>query len=468
MSRNGQYGQGRPPQRRGPAEHDPYAPQWPQQPGGYPDPNYANGGQQGYHYPPEPDLYGSPQNGGGLERFAPQNGAAPYQQDPRGYDLGSYMPNGAQEGYPPAEPAQYAPQQQGYAETDADYDDGLGDVEDESRGGRRWMVIAIALVGAIGLGGGLAYTYKMLFTNGSGRAPFVRNVEPPNKVKPVSSGRENAQVDKKLFTRLGEDSNAEVRGTPTGSEPEAQAADGSSDAQVGGPRPVRIIPIQPGGQGQGSGQVGATGSVDTAAKPMVALPGLMIDTSGGGAARQRYPQQGAQQQAAQQQGAEQQQGAQLGAPVRIAALPQQQNTQQAGAEPVLPTRRPVAIPTTPTTPTTPSTASATQTAPRAPAPKREVTASAAMTTNTPVSSGYVAVLSSKKSRMDAMKAYASLDQKYRDMLASSTFDVQEADLGDKGVWYRAVIGPPRSYEGAKKLCDDLKAAGHQDCWPARY
>ena len=111
---------------------------------------------------------------------------------------------------------------------------------------------------------------------------------------------------------------------------------------------------------------------------------------------------------------------------------------------------------------------ATQTAPRAPAPKREVTASAAMTTNTPVSSGYVAVLSSKKSRMDAMKAYASLDQKYRDMLASSTFDVQEADLGDKGVWYRAVIGPPRSYEGAKKLCDDLKAAGHQDCWPARY
>jgi hypothetical protein len=39
--------------------------------------------------------------------------------------------------------------------------------------------------------------------------------------------------------------------------------------------------------------------------------------------------------------------------------------------------------------------------------------------------------------MDAMKAYASLDQKYRDMLSSSTFDVQEADLGDKGVWYRA-------------------------------
>jgi hypothetical protein len=479
MSRNGQYGQGRPPQRRGPADQDPYAPQWPQ-PGGYPDPNYANGGQQGYHYPPEPEPYGYAQNGGGLDRFAPaQNGAAPYQQDPRGYDLGSYMPNGAQ-GYPAQEPMQYAPpQQQGYAETDAEYDDGL-DGEDESRGGRRWMVIAIALVGAIGLGGGLAYTYKMLFTNGSGRAPFVRNVEPPNKVKPVTGGRENAQVDKKLFTRLGEDSGGEVRGTPTGNEPDGQQADGSSDTQVGGPRPVRIIPIQPGGQGGPS----TTGSVDSGARPgggsqMVTVPGLMIDT-GGAAARSRYPQQGAQQQAMQQQGSQQQglqqqgpqqQGGQLGAPVRIAALPQQQSAQQGGAEPVLPPRRPVAIPTTPTTtpttPTTSSTASAVQMAPKAPVPKKEAPA-ATTASNTPVSSGYVAVLSSKKSRMDAMKAYASLDQKYRDMLASSTFDVQEADLGDKGIWYRAVIGPPRSYEGAKKICDDLKAAGHQDCWPARY
>jgi hypothetical protein len=478
MSRNGQYGQGRPPQRRGPAENDPYAPQW-QQPGGYPDPNYANGGQQGYHYPPEPEPYGYPQNGGGgLDRFAPQNGAAPYQQDPRGYDLGSYMPNGAQ-GYPAQEPMQYPPQQQqGYAETDAEYDDGL-DGEDESRGGRRWMVIAIALVGAIGLGGGLAYTYKMLFTNGSGRAPFVRNVEPPNKVKPVTGGRENAQVDKKLFTRLGEDSGGEVRGTPTGNEPEGQQADGSGDAQVGGPRPVRIIPIQPGGGPS------TTGSVDSGARPgggsqMVTIPGLTIDT-GGAAARSRYPQQGAQQQAMQQQGSQQQglqqqgsqqQGGQLGAPVRIAALPQQQSAQQqGGAEPVLPPKRPIAIPTTPTTtPTTPTTssiASAVQMAPKAPVPKKEALA-ATSASNTPVSSGYVAVLSSKKSRMDAMKAYASLDQKYRDMLASSTFDVQEADLGDKGIWYRAVIGPPRSYEGAKKLCDDLKAAGHQDCWPARY
>ena len=472
MSRNGQFGQGR---RGNPAEQDPYAPQWPQQPAAYPDPNYISGGQQGYHYPAEPEPYGQGQMPG-LDRFAPQQngGQAQWggQQDPRGYDLGSYMPNGAQ-GYPQQEAMQYAPPQQGYAESEAEYDDGLEDGDDEPRSGRRWMVIAIALVGAIGLGGGLAYTYKMFFTNGSGRAPFVKNVEPPSKVKPVANTRENAQVDKKLFTRLGEDG-GDTRAA-TGSESEAQTDSLSSDAQVGGPRPVRIIPIQPGGQGQGPGQVTTTGSTDSGSRAggsqMVSIPGLMIDTGG---PRGRVPQQGPQQQGPQQQAAQQQGPQQQGSPVRIAALPQQQQaTQQAATEPVLPAKRPATIPSTPTTSggasagTSAATGGTAQTAPKAPVPRKEALAVGGPV-NTTASSGYVAVLSSKKSRMDAMKAYASLDQKYRDMLASSTFDVQEADLGDKGVWYRAVIGPPRSYEGAKKICEDLKAAGHPDCWPAKY
>ena len=54
---------------------------------------------------------------------------------------------------------------------------------------------------------------------------------------------------------------------------------------------------------------------------------------------------------------------------------------------------------------------------------------------------YVAVLSSQKTRMDALKAFADLQQKYGDVLASKTPDVQEANLGDKGA-YRAVVGPP--------------------------
>jgi hypothetical protein len=83
-------------------------------------------------------------------------------------------------------------------------------------------------------------------------------------------------------------------------------------------------------------------------------------------------------------------------------------------------------------------------------------------------SGYVAVLASKGSRMDALKAFADLQQKYGDVLASKTPDVQEANLGDKGLWYRAVVGPPGSRDAASAVCAQLKTAGHAGCWVTAY
>jgi cell division protein FtsN len=46
--------------------------------------------------------------------------------------------------------------------------------------------------------------------------------------------------------------------------------------------------------------------------------------------------------------------------------------------------------------------------------------------------------------------------------------VQEANLGDKGVWYRTVVGPPGSRESASTLCSKLKTAGYEGCWVAAY
>ena len=66
--------------------------------------------------------------------------------------------------------------------------------------------------------------------------------------------------------------------------------------------------------------------------------------------------------------------------------------------------------------------------------------------------GYVAVLSSQKSRMDALKIFANMQEKYGDVLSSRTPDVQEANLGEKGVFYRLVVGPPGSREAATGLC----------------
>jgi hypothetical protein len=37
--------------------------------------------------------------------------------------------------------------------------------------------------------------------------------------------------------------------------------------------------------------------------------------------------------------------------------------------------------------------------------------------------------------------------------------MRRADLGDKGIYYRAMVGPFASAQEATQLCSDLKAAG---------
>ena len=84
-------------------------------------------------------------------------------------------------------------------------------------------------------------------------------------------------------------------------------------------------------------------------------------------------------------------------------------------------------------------------------------------------SGYVAVLSSQKSRMDALKAFADLQQKYGDVLSSKTPDVQEADLGaTRASGIALVVGPPGSRDAAAGVCSQLKTAGYAGCWVTAY
>jgi cell division protein FtsN len=65
--------------------------------------------------------------------------------------------------------------------------------------------------------------------------------------------------------------------------------------------------------------------------------------------------------------------------------------------------------------------------------------------------------------MDAFKAFADAAEKHPAVLSGKTPDVQEADLGEKGTWYRAVVGPFVSRGAAMNFCSQLKGVG-QDCW----
>jgi hypothetical protein len=73
---------------------------------------------------------------------------------------------------------------------------------------------------------------------------------------------------------------------------------------------------------------------------------------------------------------------------------------------------------------------------------------------------YVQV-ASQLSEADAQASFRSLQQKYPSVLGSYQATIRRADLGDKGVRYRAQIGPFGTIEEARQVCNNLKSAGGQ-------
>ncbi|WP_139315249.1 SPOR domain-containing protein [Mongoliimonas terrestris] len=74
-------------------------------------------------------------------------------------------------------------------------------------------------------------------------------------------------------------------------------------------------------------------------------------------------------------------------------------------------------------------------------------------------------VSSQRSEAAAVSAFQSLQKKFPSLLGGVSPDVQRADLGEKGIYYRARIGQP-TREAAINLCERLKSAGG-DCLIAR-
>ncbi len=74
---------------------------------------------------------------------------------------------------------------------------------------------------------------------------------------------------------------------------------------------------------------------------------------------------------------------------------------------------------------------------------------------------YVVQVSSQRSEADAQASYRSLQGKFPSVLGSRPPLIKRADLGDKGVYYRAMVGPFASSEEATQVCGNLKTAGGQ-------
>jgi hypothetical protein len=75
---------------------------------------------------------------------------------------------------------------------------------------------------------------------------------------------------------------------------------------------------------------------------------------------------------------------------------------------------------------------------------------------------YLVQVSSQRSEADAQSSFRSIQAKYSNVLDGQSHVVRRADLGSRGVYYRAMVGPFGTREQAIKLCGSLKAAGG-DC-----
>jgi hypothetical protein len=74
---------------------------------------------------------------------------------------------------------------------------------------------------------------------------------------------------------------------------------------------------------------------------------------------------------------------------------------------------------------------------------------------------YLVQVSSQRNEADAQASFRALQSKFPAVLGSRSPVIKRADLGDKGVYYRAMVGPFGSPDEASQFCGSLKTAGGQ-------
>jgi len=77
------------------------------------------------------------------------------------------------------------------------------------------------------------------------------------------------------------------------------------------------------------------------------------------------------------------------------------------------------------------------------------------------SGGYLVQVSSQRNEADAQASFKALQGKFPTVLGSREPVIKRADLGEKGVYYRAMVGPFGSSDEATQFCGSLKTAGGQ-------
>jgi SPOR domain len=303
-------------------------------------------------------------------------------------------------------------------------------VEHKSGGSKKLM--AAVLVGAVVTGGGLAYLYKSQSGVGNGEPPIMTADARPIKERPLDpGGREFPNGGKLIYDRLDN----------------AGAASG-----VGGDEPTRVAVRQEGGQQND-------------------VPGV-VTTGASGTLEERI--QNALQNAKKQD--DRPASSQGGGSPGSADEPRRVRTEIFRPDGSLDATRFKTARTGGQAPAEGETALASGPSPRNAAPAAAPRANTRVAEVSPTAqipqanitgggeAGMFVQIAARNDQAAAMAAFADLQQKYAGVLGNHSPSVRKVDLGDKGVWYRLLVGPMASKGDADKLCEDLKTAGMKGCF----
>lgn len=365
---------------------------------------------------------------------APPLDDASHEQDPSRYDDALYGQLEAD--------AQHAPRDPAYSDDPYAYQDGYAEgVEDQprKRGGGMMTVIVVLALAVVGTGGAFAYrTY--VGSPRSGEPPIIKAEVGPNKIVPAPADGgskvqsrmtpgdgsvklgppEEEPVDvnnvrsgpRVVFPPLNQNPNPPSNaGTAAGAQP-TNAVNGTLPSSE--PRKIKTFSVrgdQPDGAATPSGQP-AGAKPGTAARAAATAPPPAPATAG-----TRSPPPAAANANASSANAPLSLSPQGGAPAVVA----EPRTRVAATSPV-------------------------QTAPQA---------------ATGGGGGYLVQVASQKNESDAQASYRALQGKYPAVLGSRSPVIKRADLGDKGIYYRAMVGPFGSPDEASQFCGSLKTAGGQ-------
>ena len=302
-----------------------------------------------------------------------------------------------------------------YGDDDYAYQDGYGEaVEDPPQKSHRGMlaVIAVVVLAVVGTGGAFAYRTYIGAVH-SGEPPIIKADTGPTKIVPTP-----ADGSAKLLDRL-------APGDGTEKIVPREEAPVDVNAQSG-PRVV-LPPLTP------NANPAAMASVSPAMPPPASSANGTLPSS---------------------------------EPRKIKTLSVRGDQSDAAVTPV--TAKPAPPPRSPTAAPTPSANAplslvpqATQAAPTAEPRTRVATTTAPVQTAPSAGGGYMVQVSSQKNETDAQASFRVLQGKFPSVLGSRTALIKRADLGDKGVYYRAMVGPFGSPDEATQFCGGLKSAGGQ-------